>query len=68
LSLNSFAQDASAYQVPAKEIADLLELQTLSVNSTLYSLDDPYTLAIDDLGIWKEQIDIKDWIINKVKI
>jgi UDP-glucose 4-epimerase len=72
LSLNSISTEVNLVKdnvmYSIKEIADLLELQTLSVNSTLYSLDDPYTLAIDDLGIWKEQIDIKDWIINKVKI
>jgi len=62
----NLVKDNVVYSV--KEIAELLELQTVSVNNTLYSLDDPYTLAIDDLGIWKEQIDIKDWITNKVKI
>ena len=72
LSLNStstevnLVKDNAMYSI--KEIADLLELQTLSVSNALYSLDDPYTLAIDDLGTWQEQIDIKDWIINKVKI
>jgi nucleoside-diphosphate-sugar epimerase len=72
LSLNStstevnLVKDNAMYSI--KEIADLLELQTLSVSNALYSLDDPYTLAIDDLGTWQEQIDIKDWIITKVKI
>jgi len=50
-----------------KEIADLLELQTESVSSTLYSLSDPCINPIDDIGVWQEQIDIKDWIINKIK-
>lgn len=51
-----------------KEIADLLELQTVNVSNALYSLSDPDVTKIDELGVWEEQIDIKDWIINKVKI
>lgn len=51
-----------------KELAELLELHTDNVQDVLYSLDDPYLLPIDDVGTWYEQIDIKDWIINKVKI
>ena len=51
-----------------KEIADLLSLQTKFENNSLYSLDDPYILPIDEIGDWIESIDIKNWINTKIKI
>jgi nucleoside-diphosphate-sugar epimerase len=51
-----------------KEIVELLNLQTNNEESKIYSLDDPYILPIDDIGDWNESIDIKEWIINKIKI
>ena len=51
-----------------KEIAELLNLQTHTEESKLYSLDDPHILPIDDIGEWIESIDIKEWIINRIQI
>jgi hypothetical protein len=62
----NLVKNNSMYSI--KEIVDLLELQSVIVDSILYSIEDPYILPIDDLGSWSEQIDIKEWIINKIKI
>jgi nucleoside-diphosphate-sugar epimerase len=51
-----------------KEVADLLELNTKAVDSSAYSLEDPYILPYGSLGEWNESIDLKEWIINKIKI
>jgi UDP-glucose 4-epimerase len=50
-----------------KEIADILNLQTYNVDSTLYSLEDPYILPLNDLeNIWSETIDVKDWLLTNI--
>jgi len=51
-----------------KEIANLLDLQTNIVQNKLYSTEDPYIFPIDNIEGWTETIDIKEWIINKIKI
>ena len=56
LSLNSFAQDASAYQVPAKEIADLLlaaPTPTISVDGKakhMLVMERPSYPLVEELG------------------
>lgn len=51
-----------------KEIAELLELSTILVETNLYSLEDPYILPINDIEGWTEYIDIKEWITQSIKI
>jgi UDP-glucose 4-epimerase len=51
-----------------KEIADLLELESITIENTLYSTEDPNINAIDVIDNWYETIDITKWILSEVKI
>ena len=50
-----------------KELADLLELSYVYVNSDMYTLDDPYVSPIGSIDNWSEQIDIKHWLLTDIK-